>query len=67
MGSSTHIYNHFEWWSADDCSCLYCRWYLGKKGNCALEVCCCETERREAARREQARQAARTEAARCQA
>ncbi len=54
MGKHTRIYNKFEYWSVEDCSCIYCLHYNRKKG-CKLTVCCCADIRQEAERRELAR------------
>ena len=53
MGSSTRIYDKFEWWSVADCDCSRCVNYRGKKHPCPLEVCCIADIREEAYRREQ--------------
>jgi hypothetical protein len=52
LKNSIRIYNRWLGYSIQDCSCAYCRWYLGKKRGCALPECCCSEERAEAERRE---------------
>jgi hypothetical protein len=70
MGDNTRIYDRFEWWSVDDCSCEYCINYPGKNQPCPLETCCVEDIRKEALLREQAAHngaTTRTEAMSCPA
>jgi len=69
MGKNTRIFNRFEYWSVEDCSCEYCLHFV-KDRPCALEVCCCADIRQEALRREQSAAGgslARKEAAPCRA
>ncbi len=40
--------NKFRGYYAEDCSCVYCMYYRGKKRGCKLEKCCCEEEKRDA-------------------
>ena len=51
--SSKRIYNKFESWSVDDCSCEYCQHHNEKDKTCQLDVCCIEDIKQEAVRREQ--------------
>ena len=53
MGKYTRRYQKWARNTTDDCSCIYCLYYQGKKRPCPLEVCCCAEEREEAFRREQ--------------
>jgi len=50
MGQNTMIYDKFQGYSTEDCSCDYCL-YKTKDG-CSLEICCCADEKAEALRRE---------------
>jgi len=50
---SKRIYNKFEFWSVDDCSCEYCQHHNDKDKTCQLDVCCIEDIKQEAVRREQ--------------
>ena len=52
MTSNKRIHNRFEYWSVDDCACVYCINYKGKKRPCPLDTCCIEDIRQEAIRRE---------------
>ena len=70
MGDNTRIYDRFEWWSVDDCSCEFCVNYISKKRPCPLETCAVADIHQEAVRREQAATGgptARAEAASCPA
>jgi hypothetical protein len=55
MDKNTHIYNKFEHWSVEDCSCTACLYWQGKRRGCIIAECCCSDIRQEAARREDAR------------
>jgi hypothetical protein len=46
MGQNTRIYEKFQGYSTEDCSCDYCLYKL--KAGCSLAVCCCATEKAEA-------------------
>jgi len=52
MGSNTHIYDRFKHYSFNDCSCVYCLHYVGKKQGCSAAVCCCPEEKITALMRE---------------
>jgi hypothetical protein len=69
LKSTTRTYNRFEYWSVDDCSCVYCLFYGGARRGCILDECCCGDIRQEALRREQAANTGRRlrEVALCQA
>jgi hypothetical protein len=70
LKNTTRIYNRFEYWSLDDCSCVHCLFYAGARLGCRLESCCCDDIRREALRRERAANtdsAAREDAMICRA
>jgi len=51
MTDSTHIFDRFKGYSTEDCACEYCL-YIGKKGRCLLNECCCAEERQTALERE---------------
>ena len=38
------IYDKWQGYSLDDCSCEYCL-YRTKKGDCSLDECCCVAEK----------------------
>lgn len=42
---NTHIFNRFTGYSLEDCDCLWCLNYQGRK-KCPLPVCCCAEEKR---------------------
>jgi hypothetical protein len=70
MGENTRIYNRFEWWSSEDCSCAHCLYKGDKARPCLLDECCCLEERQAALEREQGANngsAAREGAALCRA
>ena len=46
MGQNTMIYNKFQGYTSEDCSCDYCLYKT--KGGCSLGVCCCAKEKAEA-------------------
>ena len=50
MGQNTRVYDKFEGYSAEDCSCDYCLYKT--KAGCSLEACCCAEEKAEALLRE---------------
>ncbi|MCL2218126.1 MAG: hypothetical protein FWB91_14075 [Defluviitaleaceae bacterium] len=50
MGQNTRIYQKFQGYSTEDCSCDYCLYKT--KAGCSLEVCCCAEEKAEALLRE---------------
>ena len=47
MSDNKRIYNKFEYY-AEDCECIYCENYLGKKRGCKLLECCCADIRADA-------------------
>ncbi len=48
MSQITRIVNKFRGYFVEDCSCVYCLHYGGKKRGCKLTKCCCEEEKRDA-------------------
>ena len=42
--------NRWEGYYLEDCECIYCKHYEGKKRGCPLEYCCCEDEKLDAIR-----------------
>ncbi|MCL2853109.1 MAG: hypothetical protein FWE20_08775 [Defluviitaleaceae bacterium] len=53
MGSNTKIYDKFQGYTSDDCQCIYCQHFKGKKQGCSLAECCCAEEKVQALMREQ--------------
>jgi hypothetical protein len=51
MGNNTRIYDKFDYWSAQDCSCSFCRYFAGEKRGCRLPECRYADIKQEAARR----------------
>ena len=45
--NETRIFYRFQYYM-EDMKCTYCLFYQGKKEGCALDMCCCETEKQEA-------------------
>ena len=41
--------NKFSYY-LEDCDCLHCKYYQGRKRGCKLEKCCCEDEKLDAVR-----------------
>jgi hypothetical protein len=56
MSKSTRIYDKFEYWSAQDCACSFCRYFAGEKRGCRLAECRYADIKQEAARREAVRE-----------
>ena len=53
MSVYTRRYNKFKSYTLEDCACIYCLHYPGRKNRpCPLEVCCCAEERRLAIERD---------------
>ncbi len=48
----TRIQDRFTGYSTEDCSCIYCLYYGGKKKGCTIDECCCLEERAQALMRE---------------
>jgi len=46
--SNARNVSKFKGYYAEDCECLYCRFYQGRKRGCKLETCCCDDEKLEA-------------------
>jgi hypothetical protein len=44
MGENTRIYNRFQDYTTEDCNCVYCLYYGGKRVGCTLIACCCMRE-----------------------
>ena len=40
--------NKFRGYFLEDCECLYCKHYQGRKRGCKLDKCCCDDEKLEA-------------------
>lgn len=51
MKQNVRVFQRFRGYTVKDYDCRYCLYYGGKKAGCALNRCCCEKERREAAER----------------
>jgi hypothetical protein len=47
MTDYTKIHDRFEYYE-EDCQCIYCLHYGGKKDGCGLADCCCEDIRADA-------------------
>ena len=45
MGSKTKIYDKFTHYSLEDCNCIYCLYYKGKRNGCSRDECCCSVEK----------------------
>jgi len=45
MGQNSRCIERFEGYYLDDCNCIYCKNYIGKKRGCKLKKCCCEDEK----------------------
>jgi hypothetical protein len=52
----TRIQNRFTGYSTEDCGCVYCLYYGGKKKGCMTHECCCLEERAQALEQEQKNQ-----------
>jgi len=50
MGQNTRVYEKFQGYTTEDCSCDYCLYKT--KAGCSLAVCCCADEKTKALFRE---------------
>ena len=41
-------YDRWEGYYLEDCDCIYCLYFKGKKGGCPRKSCCCEEEKLDA-------------------
>jgi len=48
MGQNTRSIGRFEGYYLEDCNCIFCKNYQGKKRGCKLDKCCCDDEKLDA-------------------
>ena len=49
MNRSVGIVGKWQGYYVEDCACLFCLHYGGKRRGCKLNKCCCSEEKHEAA------------------
>ena len=48
MEQNTRRTSKFEGYYLEDCECIFCKNYQGKRRGCKLDKCCCDNEKLDA-------------------